>query len=212
MRDGKLARRDAFLMQDAEGESDRADADQLRQAVLRQRYGRPGRAGAARTSSTRPTAIAEWLRQATRARGRLTVAAARREAADGGAGGKNAATRWSSRRRSGLADSEKTGEARCELQEAAAACRGTPRRDRVLRHLAVQGTNQVASMVVFEDGRRSARTTGGSRSRRGRHQRLPHMQEVVRRRFTRALADQGLAERVADDDVFDEQPTEAGWG
>jgi excinuclease ABC subunit C len=34
-------------------------------------------------------------------------------------------------------------------------------------------------------------------------------QEVLRRRFKRALADQGLAERVTDDDVVEDQPTEA---
>ena len=109
-----------------------------------------------------------------------------------------------------LADDEKTGEALSSFRRRS-SCPGRRAGSSATTSRHVQGTNQVASMVVFEDGTLEALRVPSvqDQARCRATTTSPDMQEVMRRRFTRALADQGLAERVADDDEFDEQPTEA---
>jgi len=187
MRDGKLARRDAFLMQDAEGESDRA----VLSSFVKQFYPRatdvpveillPDDLDEAET-------IAEWLRQAKGRKVELTVPRRGEKRRIVELATKNARDTLEQQKAEWAADSEKAGEAALQLQEALNLPR-TPRRIECYDISHVQGTNQVASMVVFEDGKakRSDYKRFKIKHQEGNNDFLS-MQEVVRRRFTRALA------------------------
>ena len=187
MRDGQLARRDAFLMQDAEGESDRA----VLTSFVKQFYPRatdvpvevllPDELDEADT-------IAEWLRQAKGRKVELTVPRRGEKRRIVELATKNARDTLEQQKAEWAADGEKAGEAALQLQEALSLPR-PPRRIECYDISHVQGTSQVASMVVFEDGKpkRSDYKRFRIKHQEGNNDFLS-MQEVVRRRFTRALA------------------------
>jgi excinuclease ABC subunit C len=197
MRDGKLARRDAFLMQDAEGESDRA----VLTSFVKQFYPRatdvpvelllPEELDEANT-------IAEWLRQAKGRKVELTVPRRGDKRRIVELATKNARDTLEQQKAEWAADGEKAGEAALQLQEALSLPR-PPRRIECYDISHVQGTNQVASMVVFEDGKpkRSDYKRFKIKHQEGNNDFLS-MQEVVRRRFTRALAATPGTERMGE--------------
>jgi excinuclease ABC subunit C len=195
MREGQLARRDAFLMQDAEGESDRA----VLTSFVKQFYPRatdipvelllPEELDEAET-------IAEWLRQAKGKKVELLVPQRGEKRRIVELASKNARDTLEQQKAEWLADGEKTGEAALQLQEALSLPR-PPRRIECFDISHVQGTSQVASMVVFEDGKpkRSDYKRFRIKHQEGNNDFLS-MQEVVRRRFTRALAATPGTERM----------------
>ena len=195
MRGGQLARRDAFLMQDAEGESDRA----VLTSFVKQFYPRatdvpvevllPDELDEADT-------IAEWLRQAKGRRVELTVPRRGEKRRIVELATRNARDTLDQQKAEWAADGEKAGEAALQLQEALNLPR-TPRRIECYDISHVQGTSQVASMVVFEDGKpkRSDYKRFKIKHQEGNNDFLS-MQEVVRRRFTRALAATPGTERM----------------
>ena len=197
MRDGQLARRDAFLMQDAEGESDRA----VLTSFVKQFYPRatdvpaelllPEELDEAET-------IAEWLRQAKGRKVEMTVPRRGEKRRIVELATKNARDTLEQQKAEWAADGEKAGEAAFQLQEALNLPR-TPRRIECYDISHVQGTSQVASMVVFEDGKpkRSDYKRFKIKHQEGNNDFLS-MQEVVRRRFTRALAATPGTERMGD--------------
>jgi excinuclease ABC subunit C len=195
MRDGQLARRDAFLMQDAEGESDRA----VLASFVKQFY---ARASDIPTELLLPDEldeadnIAEWLRQAKGRRVELIVPRRGEKRRIVELATRNARDTLEQQKAEWLADSEKSGEAALQLQEALGLPR-PPRRIECYDISHVQGTNQVASMVVFEDGK--AKRSDYKRFRikhdLGNND-FASMQEVIRRRFTRALAATPGTERM----------------
>ena len=151
MRDGQLAPQDAFLMQDAEGESDRA----VLTSFVKQFYRKSP------TSRSRSCCRMSWTRPrpspsgCARRRGRkveLSVPAAARSGGSSSWRRRTPATPSSSRRPSGPPTARRPGEAALQLQEALNLPR-TPRRIECYDISHVQGTSQVASMVVFEDGK-----------------------------------------------------------
>ena len=176
-------------MQDAEGESDRA----VLTSFVKQFYPQatdvpaelvlPDDAGRGRDASRSGCA------QAKGAQGRADGAAARREAADRRAGDEQRA------RHAGAAEGRVAGRrARRPARRRSSfrrrsTCREPPHRIECYDISHVQGTNQVASMVVFEDGqpKRSDYKRFKIKHEEGNNDFLS-MQEVVRRRFTRALA------------------------
>src|SRR5439155_5463894 len=95
-----------------------------------------------------------------------------------------------------LADLDRTTGAVVELQEQLGLAQ-LPNRIECYDISHVQGTNQVASMVVFENGqpRRSDYKRFKIKHQEGNNDFLS-MQEVVRRRFTRALAATPGTERM----------------
>jgi excinuclease ABC subunit C len=187
MRDGKLARRDAFLMQDAEGESDQS----VLTSFVKQFYAR---------STDIPVElllpddveesenIAEWLRQVKGRKVELGVPRRGEKRRIVELATKNARDTLDQQKAEWLADSEKSDEAAMQLQESLGLPR-PPRRIECYDISHVQGTNQVASMVVFEDGKskRSDYKRFRIKHEEGNNDFLS-MQEVIRRRFTRALA------------------------
>jgi excinuclease ABC subunit C len=195
MRDGQLARRDAFLMQDAEGETDRA----VLTSFVKQFYQRatdvpvelllPDELEEAET-------IAEWLRQVKGRKVELTVPQRGEKRRIVELATKNARDTLDQQKAEWAADSEKTDEAAMQLQEALGLPR-PPRRIECYDISHVQGTSQVASMVVFEDGKpkRSDYKRFRIKHQEGNNDFLS-MQEVVRRRFTRALAATPGTERM----------------
>ncbi len=197
MRDGRLARRDAFLMQDADGESDRA----VLSSFVKQFY---PRATDVPTEILLPDdldeadTIAEWLRQAKGRRVELTVPRRGEKRRIVELATKNARDTLDQQRAEWLADGEKHGEAALQLQEALNLPR-TPRRIECFDISHVQGTSQVASMVVFEDGKakRSDYKRFKIKHDEGNNDFLS-MQEVVRRRFMRALAATPGTERMGE--------------
>src|SRR5687767_1820571 len=195
MRDGKLARRDAFLMQDAEGESDRA----VLTSFVKQFYPRttdvPVEVLLSEEVDESET-ITEWLRQAKGRKVELLVPRRGEKRRIVELATKNARDTLEQQKAEWAADSEKAGEAALQLQEALNLPR-TPRRIECYDISHVQGTSQVASMVVFEDGKpkRSDYKRFRIKHQEGNNDFLS-MQEVVRRRFTRALAATPGTERM----------------
>jgi excinuclease ABC subunit C len=132
--------------------------------------------------------------------------------------GKNAAEALERMKTEWLADSEKTSEALWELQEYL-QLPNTPRRIECYDISNIQGTNSVASMVVFEDGRpkRSEYRRFKIKTVEGANDFASH-QEVLRRRFKRAHAnsdgdagmdDRGDGEAVGDDEASTEVEPES---
>src|SRR5579859_2917326 len=123
-------------------------------------------------------------------------------------------------RQTWLADEARTTGAVVELQECLDLPQ-MPNRIECYDVSHVQGTNQVASMVVFENGqpRRSAYRRFKIKHDLGNNDFLS-MQEVIGRRFKRALVgqlrrtgEQGTWENIEDstDDTAAEAPPEGGW-
>ena len=197
MRDGQLARRDAFLMQDAEGESDRA----VLTSFVKQYYPRATDVPAELLlpdDLDEAETIAEWLRQAKGRKVELTVPRSGEKRRIVELATKNARDTLEQQKAEWAADGEKAGEAALQLQEALNLPR-TPRRIECYDISHVQGTSQVASMVVFEDGKpkRSDYKRFKIKHQEGNNDFLS-MQEVVRRRFTRALAATPGTERMGE--------------
>ena len=214
MRDGKLARRDAFLMQDAEGESDRA----VLTSFVKQFYSRATDVPAELLlpdEVDEADDIAEWLRQVKGRKVELGVPRRGEKRRIVELATKNARDTLDQQKAEWLADSEKSDEAAMQLQEALGLPR-PPRRIECYDISHVQGTNQVASMVVFEDGKskRSDYKRFRIKHEQGNNDFLS-MQEVIRRRFTRALAatpgTEGMGDGVvASADVEDIAATDNG--
>jgi excinuclease ABC subunit C len=208
IRGGQLARRDPFFMVNAEGESEH----EILNAFVKQFY---AQASEIPDELVLPFELEEaepiraWLRQ-TRGRAvRLTVAqrGEKRRMVDLAA--RNAAEALEQMKQEWLADQEKTSEALWELQEYL-QLPNTPRRIECYDISNIQGTNSVASMVVFEDGRpkRSDYRRFKIKTVEGANDFASH-QEVLRRRFKRALADQGLelgVENAEQPDELRDQP------
>ncbi|MFN8633133.1 MAG: excinuclease ABC subunit UvrC [Chloroflexota bacterium] len=187
MRGGQLARRDAFLMQDAEGESDRA----VLTSFVKQFYPRVTDVPAELLlpdELDEAENIAEWLRQAKGRKVELTVPRRGDKRRIVELANKNARDTLDQQKAEWAADGEKASEAALQLEEALSLPR-PPRRIECYDISHVQGTSQVASMVVFEDGKpkRSDYKRFKIKHQEGNNDFLS-MQEVVRRRFTRALA------------------------
>ena len=198
MRQGQLARRDAFLMQDAEGESDRA----VLTSFVKQFYPRVTDVPAELLlpdDLDEADTIAEWLRQAKGRKVELTVPQRGEKRRIVELATKNARDALDQQKAEWAADGEKASEAALQLQEALNLPR-PPRRIECYDISHVQGTNQVASMVVFEDGKpkRSDYKRFKIKHQEGNNDFLS-MQEVVRRRFTRALAATPGTERMGED-------------
>jgi len=183
------------LMQDAEGESDRA----VLTSFVKQFYPRatdvpvevllPDELDEADT-------IAEWLRQAKGRKVELLAPKRGEKRRIVELATKNARDTLEQQKAEWAADSEKADEAAMQLQEALGLPR-PPRRIECYDISHVQGTSQVASMVVFEDGKakRSDYKRFKIKHQEGNNDFLS-MQEVVRRRFTRALAATPGTERM----------------
>jgi len=140
--------------------------------------------------------VAEWLRQAKGRKVELLVPRRGEKRRIVELATKNARDTLEQQKAEWAADSEKAGEAALQLQEALNLPR-TPRRIECYDISHVQGTSQVASMVVFEDGKakRSDYKRFKIKHQEGNNDFLS-MQEVVRRRFTRALAATPGTERM----------------
>jgi excinuclease ABC subunit C len=212
IRGGQLARRDPFFMVNAEGDSER----EILNAFVKQFY---AQASEIPDELVLPfeleeaEAIRAWLRE-TRGRAvRLTVAQRGEKRRMVELAARNAAEALEQMKQEWLADQEKTSEALWELQEYL-QLPNTPRRIECYDISNIQGTNSVASMVVFEDGRpkRSDYRRFRIKTVEGANDFASH-QEVLRRRFKRALADQGLelgAENAEQPDELGEQ-THTAW-
>jgi excinuclease ABC subunit C len=132
-------------------------------------------------------AIRDWLKQ-TRGRAiRLSVPRRGEKRRMVELACKNATEALERMKSEWLADQEKTSQALLELQEYL-QLPNTPRRVECYDISNIQGTNSVASMVVFEDGRpkRSEYRRFRIRTVEGANDFASH-QEVLRRRFRRAL-------------------------
>ncbi|MCC6177894.1 MAG: excinuclease ABC subunit UvrC [Chloroflexi bacterium] len=186
MRDGQLARRDSFLLEDAEDETESS----VLTSFVTQYYARatdlPAELVLPADLENAET-IAEWLRQVKGRRVELTVPRRGDKRRIVELAARNARDTLEQQKAEWLADAEKTGEAAFQLQEALGLPR-PPRRIECYDISHVQGTNQVASMVVFEDGKpnRAHYKRFKIKHQEGNNDFLS-MQEVIRRRFRRAL-------------------------
>jgi excinuclease ABC subunit C len=199
IRGGQLARRDPYIMVNAEDESDR----DLVTAFVKQFYSQASEIPEELVLTEEPDeaeAIRAWLRQ-TRGRAvRLTVAQRGEKRRMVELASKNAAEALERMKTEWLADQEKTSEALWELQEYLQLA-NTPRRIECYDISNTQGTNSVASMVVFEDGRskRSEYRRFKIKTVEGPNDFASH-QEVLRRRFKRAMAGVGAPAPVIESD------------
>jgi excinuclease ABC subunit C len=190
IRGGRLARRDPYFMVNAEGETD----CEILTAFIKQFYSQASDIPEELVLPDEPDeaeAIRAWLKE-TRGRAvRLTVARRGEKRRMVELARRNAAESLERMKAEWLADQEKTSEALWELQEYL-QLPSTPRRIECYDISNIQGTNSVASMVVFEDGRpkRSDYKRFRIKTVEGANDFASH-QEVLRRRFKRALADGG---------------------
>ena len=197
IRGGRLARRDPYFMVNAEGETER----DILSAFIKQFYSQASEIPDELVLPVEPDqaeAIRAWLKQ-TRGRAvRLTVARRGEKRRMVELASKNAAESLERMKAEWLADQEKTGEALWELQEYL-QLPSTPRRIECYDISNIQGTSSVASMVVFEDGRpkRSEYKRFRIKTVEGSNDFASH-QEVLRRRFRRALDDGVGGGREAD--------------
>jgi excinuclease ABC subunit C len=186
IRDGRLARRDPYFMVNAEGETDR----DVLTAFVKQFYSQASEVPDELVLPEPPDeadAIRDWLKQ-TRGRAiRLSVPRRGEKRRMVELACKNATEALERMKSEWLADQEKTSQALLELQEYL-QLPNTPRRVECYDISNIQGTNSVASMVVFEDGRpkRSEYRRFRIRTVEGANDFASH-QEVLRRRFRRAL-------------------------
>ena len=207
IRGGRLARRDPYFMVNAEGETER----DILSAFIKQFYSQASEIPDELVLPVEPDqaeAIRAWLKQ-TRGRAvRLTVARRGEKRRMVELASKNAAESLERMKAEWLADQEKTGEALWELQEYL-QLPSTPRRIECYDISNIQGTSSVASMVVFEDGRpkRSEYKRFRIKTVEGSNDFASH-QEVLRRRFRRAL-DDGVGGGRAADGVGEDPPAVA---
>jgi excinuclease ABC subunit C len=186
IRGGRLARRDPYFMVNAEGETDR----DVLTAFVKQFYSQASEVPDELVLPEPPDeadAIRDWLKQ-TRGRAiRLSVPRRGEKRRMVELACKNATEALERMKSEWLADQEKTSQALLELQEYL-QLPNTPRRVECYDISNIQGTNSVASMVVFEDGRpkRSEYRRFRIRTVEGANDFASH-QEVLRRRFRRAL-------------------------
>jgi excinuclease ABC subunit C len=187
IRGGQLARRDPFFMINAEGETER----EILTAFLKQFYSQASDVPEEIVLPESPDeseAIQAWLKQVRGRTVRLSVPQRGEKRRIVELASRNAAESLERMQQEWLADQEKTSEALWELQEYL-QLPNTPRRIECYDISNIQGTNSVASMVVFEDGR--AKRSDYKRFRiktvEGANDFASH-QEVLRRRFKRALA------------------------
>ena len=199
MRGGRLARRDPFLMQDADGETDRAVLTSFVTQFYSQASDLPNEILLPDELDNEEN-VAEWLRQLRGKKVALTLPQRGEKHRIVELAAKNARETLEQQKAEWLADEAKTNEAAMQLQEALGLPR-PPRRIECYDISNIQGTNSVASMVVFEDGkskrsdykRFKIKTVEGSND-------FASMQEVLRRRFRRALE----ANKVADPNSADD--------
>jgi excinuclease ABC subunit C len=186
IRGGRLARRDPYFMVNAEGETDR----DVLTAFVKQFYSQASEVPDELVLPEAPDeadAIRDWLKH-TRGRAiRLSVPRRGEKRRMVELACKNATEALERMKSEWLADQEKTSQALLELQEYL-QLPNTPRRVECYDISNIQGTNSVASMVVFEDGRpkRSEYRRFRIRTVEGANDFASH-QEVLRRRFRRAL-------------------------
>ncbi|MBA2342482.1 MAG: excinuclease ABC subunit UvrC [Thermoleophilaceae bacterium] len=186
MRGGRLARRDPFLMQDADGETDRAVLTSFVTQFYSQASDLPDELLLPHELDNEAN-VTEWLRGLRGKRVALTVPQRGEKHRIMALAEKNARETLDQQKLEWLADDTKTNEAAMQLQEALGLPR-PPRRIECYDISNTQGTNSVASMVVFEEGkskrsdyrRFKIKTVEGSND-------FASMQEVLRRRFRRAL-------------------------
>lgn len=187
IRGGRLARRDPYFMVNAEGESDR----DLLTAFLKQFYSQASEIPDELVLPEQPddaASIREWLKQLRGKALHLTVAQRGEKRRMVDLASRNAAEALAQMKVEWLADQGKTSEALWELQEYL-QLPSLPRRMECYDISNIQGTNSVASMVVFEDGRpkRSDYRRFKIKTVEGANDFASH-QEVLRRRFKRAMA------------------------
>jgi excinuclease ABC subunit C len=193
IRGGQLARRDPYFLVQVEGESDEA----VLSAFVKQFY---SQASELPEELVLPLELDEaepisgWLKEARGRAVRLSVPRRGEKRRMVELANANAAEALEKMKVEWLADQEKTSEALWELQEYL-QLRDPPRRIECYDISNIQGTNSVASMVVFEEGRpkRAAYRRFRIKTVEGANDFASH-QEVLRRRFTRALADQSARE------------------
>ncbi|MDP8921545.1 MAG: excinuclease ABC subunit UvrC [Chloroflexota bacterium] len=199
MRGGRLARRDPFLMQDADGETDRAVLTSFVTQFYSQASDVPDEILLPDELDNAEN-VAEWLRQVRGKKVALTIPRRGEKHRIVELATKNARETLEQQKAEWLADEAKTNEAVLQLQEALGLPR-PPRRIECYDISNIQGTNSVASMVVFEDGkskrsdykRFKIKTVVGAND-------FASMQEVLRRRFRRALE----ANKVVDPNSADD--------
>ena len=189
IRGGRLARRDPFLMQDAEGETDRA----VLTSFVKQFYSRASELPdevVLPQEIDEAEAIRAWLKQVRGRRVELTVSQRGEKRRMLELATANARETLEQQQAEWLADGARTNEAALQLQEQL-GLPNLPRRIECYDISNIQGTNSVASMVVFEDGKpkRSEYKRFKIRTVEGTND-FASMQEVLRRRFKRALTGQ----------------------
>lgn len=193
IRGGQLARRDPYFMVNTEGESDRA----ILTAFVKQFY---GQASEIPEEIVLPEEIDEleairaWLKQLRGRAVRLVAPQRGEKRRVVELASRNAAEALERMKTEWLADQQKTSEALWEIQEYLQLS-SAPRRIECYDISNIQGTSSVASMVVFEDGRpkRSEYRRFQIKTVVGANDFASH-QEVLRRRFRRALVARGVRE------------------
>jgi excinuclease ABC subunit C len=189
IRGGRLARRDPFLMQDADDETDRA----VLTSFVKQFYSQASELPQELVlpdELDEAESIREWLRQVRGRRVELVVPQRGEKRRMVELATTNARETLEQHKSELLADASNLNEAAMQLQEQL-RLPNVPRRVECYDISHVQGTNQVGSMVVFEDGkakrsdykRFKIKTVAGNDD-------FASMQEVLRRRFKRALTGQ----------------------
>jgi excinuclease ABC subunit C len=189
IRGGRLARRDPFLMQDAEGETDRAVLNSFVKQFYSQASELPQEL-VLPDELEEADSIREWLRQVKGRRVEVSVPQRGEKRRMVELATNNARETLEQQKAELMADLSKSNEAAMQLQEHL-NLPNLPRRIECYDISHIQGTNQVASMVVFEDGkpkrsdykRFKIKTVAGNDD-------FASMQEVLRRRFKRALTGQ----------------------
>jgi excinuclease ABC subunit C len=189
IRGGRLARRDPFLMQDAEGETDRA----VLTSFVKQFYSQASELPQELVlpeELDEAEEIREWLRQVKGRRVELSVPRRGEKRRMVELATANARETLEQQQAEWAADQGNLNEAAMQLQEDL-GLPNLPRRIECFDVSHIQGTNSVASMVVFEDGkpkrsdykRFKIKTVVGNDD-------FASMQEVLGRRFKRALTGQ----------------------
>jgi excinuclease ABC subunit C len=189
IRGGRLARRDPFLMQDAEDETDQA----VLASFVKQFYSQASELPQELVLPDEPDeaeSIAEWLKQTKGRRVELTVPRRGEKRRMIELAAANARETLEQQKAEWLADAGRASEAAFQLQEEL-GLPNLPRRIECFDISHIQGTSSVASMVIFEDGKpkRSDYKRFKIKTVEGNDD-FASMREVLRRRFKRALTGQ----------------------
>jgi excinuclease ABC subunit C len=186
MRGGRLARRDPFLMQDAEGETDRDVLASFVKQFYSQSTDLPAELVLPEELADADD-VREMLRQLKGKRIELTAPKRGDKRRIVELATRNAAETLEQQKNQLLSDQDRLEEAAMQLQESL-DLPNVPRRIECFDISHIQGTNQVASMVVFEDGKakRSDYKRFKIKTVEGNDD-FASMREVVGRRFRRAL-------------------------